>query len=118
MSDTGYTDGRPNPHYLGDCKYCSMKADIITILHLEFNQARRRIADLEKINLNCDVHEQRLKATIERLDAENAKLREKVVAAESVVMYCADEINDEEIPALADGKMFKVRVALLEKEPK
>ena len=41
--DQGYTDGGPNPHYVGDCKYCQMKADMINDLAMLVRRLTRRI---------------------------------------------------------------------------
>lgn len=83
--DKGYTDGGPNPYYIGDCKYCALKAG--------------RIDELEK----CGEHRQGI---IEIQESHIAELEAEL--AEQAAQLEAEKIRSAAILESIDGCAGKV----------
>lgn len=48
--DQGYTDGGPNPYYIGDCKYCALKAGMIDELE-KCGEHRQGIIEIQETHI-------------------------------------------------------------------
>ena len=73
--DQGYTDGGPNPYYIGDCKYCALKAGMIDELE-KCGEHRQGIIEIQETHI-AELAQQlaALKGnTIAKLDIEASQL--------------------------------------------
>lgn len=67
--DQGYTDGGPNPYYIGDCIYCALKAGMIDELEKcgEHRQGIIEIQESHIAELEAELAEQAAQLEAEKI---------------------------------------------------